>query len=768
MTCNAASQSFEIKEEETGIVVPGIWAASMFAGLMGIRSAYAPPVGSRVHFVFTNNQGYALGSSPVGKAPAAAARTRTMLGSKDENMDDTVLYKADKEEIPNHAHNPPVDLLEGEFDLTNMMGVGISLLTGLAKLSAGDLAKVEVCLLNDMVRIVSHTFKHFNSLGSHEIYNDGRLNLRWTGTSYDHEACGQKLSSDKKADVEQGEIDLSDVDKIEDTLRARFSHFVGFLGDFINTYVTDPGQALGDIASDRRSGKFRAHVGNDGTLLVQSVAEIAFERVVRIPIPIEKKRHDDPAGNTPKDFDDADIAPLKQWKLDPDPKNMWQAAFQIRQYARWLSSVYSLARYRQLSKDWQVPSEEDTPIPKWNAGEEDRMKASPEGPDYYETYATIRIMRDGSIVNMDGYGSATVMAGGNVHVSAAKHLTVEAAGDLNLIAGQDINIKARRNIEIAAVRGGLRLKARTWFHSFCEWGSYWVRSGAQDPNSGASPPTPTDATNDPEPIVLDQAIVLQSPAGGFSLEATNTAQIVVNKVGIPTKDVRLELFSQGTVKQTAADDFELTTRGELKFKSLTILASARNWYNQITGKFVIGRGFVVASMGRRVDVQRLCGVMVSAPTILGDERKGGSPEHGNHIGKIPTAGAAYTGQLETTNPAEDYASLPPQVRGPNPGNGSVPVGMGSDYTPDLVETLTQQKLRLETTDGYEDWIWSADRLIDPKVDQTKSVAWPGKDSEELQFDGGSPLGTPSSQTDFENKSPAPQRAGKVFKFLKRS
>ncbi len=627
ITANAATQTFEVKEDETGSVVPSVWAASVMAGLVGLRTTYVPSVGTRVTFTVNRERGYALGA--MAKEAIFPAHKETVTGDLEARAKNRKLYSQETA-FAVDGHNPARDALEGELDMTNLMGVGVSFLTSIAKLQAGDLAKVEACLHNDMVRIVSQTFKHFSAFGNYEVYNDGRLNVRWNGTSYDHETWGKENEADPKVEADAGEIELGDINALEDNFRARFSHFIGHLGGFINTYVTDPGKALGELGEAAyRSGRFRAHVGMDGTLLVQSVGEIALERVVRIPVPHEKKTWDDPSGNKATDFANLDLSPLKKWNYSA-PENMWHAAYQLRHYARWLSSMFSLARYRQLNKDWTVPSEAQTPAPDVHSAEADREQADPAG-EYYETYATIRIMRDGSIVNMDGHGSAIMMSAGNVQVSAAKNLTLEAAGDINVVAGQDINFKARRSLELVAVRGGIILKARTWLHNFCEWGSIWNRSGAPDPRRELDAPTKTDPDNDPDPIVLPYAIVNQATEGGISHEAVNSASTVVTKrataAGGDVEDVSVSVYSEGSVKTEAVQDIELAMRGDLKLKARDIIATARDWHNRILGKFAIGKDFVVSGLGRVVDVQRLKAVFFSAPTILGRARAAGNPRH---------------------------------------------------------------------------------------------------------------------------------------------
>ena len=63
-----------------------------------------------------------------------------------------------------------------------------------------------------------------------------------------------------------------------------------FWGDFIHTFVTEPSATLAGIAEEAvRPGKARMQMHSDGTILMQSVADIAIERVCRVVTPTEKK-----------------------------------------------------------------------------------------------------------------------------------------------------------------------------------------------------------------------------------------------------------------------------------------------------------------------------------------------------------------------------------------------------------------------------------------------------------------------------------------------
>lgn len=265
----------------------------------------------------------------------------------------------------------PADLFEGEFVMDNLLNVGIHILTTMAKLQAGDLAKVEVSLVDDLVRIVSGTFKHHSALGDFKIYNDGRLNARFDATSYPHEAAGVLEDKSPKATSNSGVVEPT---PLADGIRARFSQYVGYLGDFMHVFITDPVAGIAQLAQER-AGKLHVHAGNDGTLIVRSVSDIVFERVSRISVPIEQKEYFHPDGNTVADYAKPATTHLESWNFDPTKP--WKAAYYLRDYARWLSQNHAYARFLQADKDWAVQPDSKTPEPSYGNQEKDREQRMP-------------------------------------------------------------------------------------------------------------------------------------------------------------------------------------------------------------------------------------------------------------------------------------------------------------------------------------------------------------------------------------------------------
>ena len=765
-------------------------ASNIISGLFGYRVSYYPPPSTRV-LLLKGPTSFIVGYLPGPILdPSGAENLERTTGAAALGRNERKVYKVGGSlpDLYAKSHKVPVDMLEGEFDMTNLLGVGITLLTNLAKLSAGDMAKVEVLLLNDTVRIVSRNFRHVSSFGNTEIIEDGgRVTCRVVGTGYEHEAWNRAAQTDRKIEAADGQVEMSP-EEFTDLARWRYAQYIGYLGDFFNDFISDPIETVGQVAT-QQSGKSRIYRGGDGTVLIQSVKEIGLERVVRIPVPIEKRKASDPAGNKSTEFGQFSGAALnyiRPWKHSR-PESLHHGVFQLRQYARWLSGLYSMARFHQLDKDWSIATEDATDAPdKLGNKEPDRAAVAAGLDPAPEGYACIRIMLDGSIILQSADGSAVTMAGGNLTLSASKHLFIEAAGDVNVVAGGSFNVRARENIEFMAVVGGLILKSRTWWKAICEQGSFRFRTEAVNP-AVENPPEP--AAGDPAPEALPFGFVVESTKSGIALEATNLKLRTTAADG----DV-VVVAPRGAVDIKAKNDISLASQtGFLKLRAgQAILTAAQRMLNRLSrGIFDINTVFTVRNA--RLEVANVVANRVASKLVVSEQRKRGRDEHENHVSSIPQGqeesvaysprffgdgsgddtGTAYGGGAVAAS-AQVWSTETIDYETSNPVLPDRPMDLSGVYTnPEfLFESVTQQYLRLDKPDvetDYEVWSWASDYVR--MTGALQRYSWPGTAPSAWRASvAGASLHVPLS-ADYKslpNEAAPLQRAPVQFRFLKRS
>jgi len=452
-----------------------VWAASIVSGLLGFKTSYVPPKKTPVIVWITGTDtNYIVGSQPLQLTDTNnQSRTVTGPGAPDNHANQIFSSRNSTALKMFASQKPPVDLVEGEIDVSNLLGVGLTLLRNMASIQSGDLARVECCLLDDMVRVISDTFKHYSAFGDYKISNDGgKLNVVWHGTSHDHEAWGNKNKGDAKLSPNSkgDNLNLNTVNGATDDGRWRFSQYVGWLGNFVNIFVTDPVNAMGQILEGQyRSGKARIHVNDDGSILFQSVADIVLEKVIRIPVPNPLRLEDDPNGNRSDQVLQGQNN-LSTWKPS-DSSNIFEMAFQLREYARWLNNSLSLGRFRQMNLDYEVPTEAQTPAPDLHSADPDKAKQNAGITNWRIAYATIRIYRDGSIQQVDAYGNSMTMTKTGLQISTPTDMLLQAGGSVNIVAGRDINLVARKAVGITSVTDMIRMKAETGLQFFCNAGN---------------------------------------------------------------------------------------------------------------------------------------------------------------------------------------------------------------------------------------------------------------------------------------------------------
>jgi hypothetical protein len=502
------------------IVRNAVLALPVFGGLMGFNVNSRLAAGTSVEFSY-GNPSFIHATLPEGNMDWLNARNRSGLWG--EGM--TALEGGEDVE---HFASTPVDMVEGEFEISNLFGVAMQFLFTLMRMSAGDRAAVECHLINDMVRVVSQQYRHFSGIGEDLIFDHGRPTFERTWSSYRHELANKMEDGEPLGEMDIDQVDHKSLDsrqRWEDIGRYRFLEFVGFAGDFIHSFISDPPDAINKLAaSPNYSGKSWIHRNSDGSMLMQSVADIRLERVVRIPVPKRIKHHEDPELTKKRKYrslPNTDVLKLPELaKTDT-----YQLAYHLRSYSRWLSQVHSFARFHQLEDEYEVPAETRIPDPDWTNKEKDKEEQA--GPmQYFDSYACITIVRDGSILLHDGYSATVAMSNGNLQLSAPRHIDIEAAGDIRMIAGRNFYVKARRNVEITARIGGMILTSYAWFKTICREGTMWLRSDADLENPGKA------LEDGPDPEIKDgHGVMIESTLGKTIVRSDKRITMQVDGVG---------------------------------------------------------------------------------------------------------------------------------------------------------------------------------------------------------------------------------------------
>lgn len=457
---NPGSWTAMVQIGDSDKIEPATWAVgSIFSSLFGLKTSFHPELGTDVLVLRTEDDHENYIISSCGNPSVAESRM------KDQGSEGTasesglgVLAQADQQEQRGDALNRK-DRVYGEYDLMNGYGVGISFLQNLVRMRSSELAMVETHLMDDLVRIVSDNFQHINAFGEFSIVNDGgRPTVKWRGSSNLYETEGKERPV--------GEPIGDPGDPFDKGAKTRFESYIGHLGNIFHAFVAEPAKTIGEAAA----GRFRAHVNEDGSFLMQSVGDIIFEKAVRIQVPAEKYTADDPQGDKLADMEYEPHDSLKTW-IAEDPENLFYESYKLRDYARWMNNWFSLAQFHRSKTDYEVPTESGSPRPTVDNGEDIERPNSglvPSHNIHIQTYSTIRMFKDGTILMLDGYGSSMHMGGGDLTLSASRHLRLESAGDTIITAGRDLIVKAYKNIDIASIRGGITMRARKWLRMVAE------------------------------------------------------------------------------------------------------------------------------------------------------------------------------------------------------------------------------------------------------------------------------------------------------------
>lgn len=375
----------------------------------------------------------------------------------------------------NTAAGRPIDLFPGNKAMLNEQGVGLAVLNLLATLKATDRARIDVSLVDDLVRMISGYYQHINSQGEHRIYNDGGfVTDEVYGTSYQCERSGFTDYNKpifevvkEKAFLNKSTSSKFKMIKANAVARKRFQIFLGYLGDVLNMFVANPDPKQDPMISPDDStkindqGLMQLHVDGSGRLLARSISGFLFQRADKIAIPQRKREPWDPEGDKMEDSD-----PVTEKKEAEFNKEFpYGRSLQLRDAAAWYNRQ-AVRRLDDQKKDIYLPEEKDLETPQ---DEYDKQgKAKSDFSKNVNKQNFLDIGSDGSLTLRDAWGSCITLRGGCIDITCAGDITLRSGKNVVTLAGHDAVIKARKSVDVTATDNDLRLKAEGNLQMVCE------------------------------------------------------------------------------------------------------------------------------------------------------------------------------------------------------------------------------------------------------------------------------------------------------------
>lgn len=510
-----------------------------FASMCGVTCNYFPEEGAHVIVLYVASEAYIMGARPTVVDMPKYYKGRAAGDTSDDTyVGGKKAFKARKRGSKGKAvvaggFYPMGDMYPGELEFTDNMGTAVRVLYGLAQLTAGEQAKVEACLYNDMVRITSNTYVNHMAGGDTMAWT-------WKGkyptieehfTSKQFEADGKKEESGAITSKEKGRYKSKDYQEAQsrysDTGRWRFSRYKGFLGDLVHTFVTAPTEVVSTTMKGAvRPGLYRSWIGSDGTLMIQAAGGVHVEMTSRdITVPEVDFQWNDPeiADKVEQALDSLDKVYDKLWGDGPDWKDLGAACWQMSAYLRYITQYHSLARFKQLAASGycRVPEPGEVDPGEPTARDKDREEACPSGKFPYLAQASFSIDPSGSITAQSNGLASIVLSNGSVQIAAAGNIELQAGNTVS-ISGRTMSLRSLFELEVVSVLGKVTQKAKTAFKLFCEKGRLWLKSDASDETKDYKAPIDDD-DNDVE--LAKHAIVIEA-SGGSIISAAKKSNVI--------------------------------------------------------------------------------------------------------------------------------------------------------------------------------------------------------------------------------------------------
>ena len=574
---------------DMGNLIEGVLVSSVVSSFLGFKDCTLPQPGCRVLCVEDSPIScFVIGAIPQASLELKAIPARAALGAGC-SMDDSANRIGHESHIRSLCDlRRPTDVVDGEYSMGNEFGVLLGLYQQLAVLKASELAQVQCFLLDDLVRIISHNFQHYTSLGEYNVYHDGkRLMAEFGATHKVAESYGSPAVKSDKGSIPVFEAtdkhtpdDSDDFYALKQDERMksveRFKMFLGSVGDFLNLFVVRPNPSSprvlnGDVdEGTTETGLWNMHVGTDGGMHLRSVKEVFIEKSNWIRVPVRQRAPDDPEGD---DAQGLDYTPKKPFEFDKTfsyKGNPFAYALQIRDYIAYVNEQENYQNFKTHEKDFFVSSDVDKEEHVGAFSQIDQETTSTVNQYQLKT-SGIYIMPNGGITIRDAWNSSIVMEGGNVYIQPAKDLVMQPLRHSIVKAGGSINMACKYHLDLSSSDEGLRIKTDKSQYFYSDKGGMVLESNGEQDTPGA--PSPTE-----EAIDYIGGIVLKSKLSIYNyaendvvtytkrqllLQSLGSADIVANQAATIYGKGSLSLFSDGMLLNMGQNTLTLAEGGAM-------------------------------------------------------------------------------------------------------------------------------------------------------------------------------------------------------------
>lgn len=435
-------------------------------------------------------------------------------------------------------NNLPTDVLAGEKVISNEFGVMLGLFKLLATLKASELSQIQCHFLDDLVRIISHNFQHYTSLGELKIFHDGQgIHLEMGATHSPRESLGSLVDGSTGIEaintVKGYDKDYALTDD-QLVMLERMKLFVGQLGQFVNLLITNPSQeqhALnGKEPSKPDTGLLQVKASLDGTLVVRSVSGIYLEKTNWIRVPQRIRTPEDPKGD---DGTTIEYPEQKAYEFDRNYRFRGEAFLyylQLRDYLAYINEELGYANFKTHEKDFYVNKDKSKETPLESITYIDKET----GIAYTQTKSWVSLMGNGGISLSDAWGSCISMEGGNIYIQPAKDLIVQPNRNLVAKIGGNTSIATRGEIDLSSTEGGMRVKTKEAQYLYSSDGGIVLHTDAVNYEGGI-----VNLTAELDSMVSRVAgIIFKAPASSINSHASqvyhNALQTYVAKAPVVT------------------------------------------------------------------------------------------------------------------------------------------------------------------------------------------------------------------------------------------